>query len=260
MEKRTIKEVEHYNLAAREWRERTAESAQDADIEAADVMRMASYRALYRELAARVPGKRVLDYGCGHGMHAEAIAKMGAKEVVGIDLSEESLALARERIRRARLEGTVTFRAMDAEALEFPDASFDIVFDGGAFSSLDIRKAYREIARVLAPRGLLIGIETLGHNPLANLKRWLNVKRGMRTVWAASHIMKMKDLKAARQYFVPEEIDYFHFIGLLALPLARLPGGITLVKVADACDRTLFAVLPFLKRFGFKAVFVFRKK
>ncbi|MDP3948019.1 MAG: class I SAM-dependent methyltransferase [bacterium] len=260
MEERKEKEIAHYDRLAREWREHTAIGEAGGDIELTDVMRMKSYRALYQELASRVPGKRVLDYGCGHGMHAEAIAKMGAKEVVGIDLSEESLAIARERVRHASIESKVSFRAMDAERLEFPENSFDVVFDGGTFSSIDIAKAYEQIARVLRSGGYLIGIETLGHHPLANLKRWLNKKRGVRTAWAAAHIMKMEDLKTARDYFEPKKILFFHLLGLLALPFSRLPGGTLLVSFADALDRVLFAIFPFLKRYGFKVVFVFKKK
>ena len=260
MEERKEKEVAHYDQLAREWRERTKRGDARGDVEMIDVMRMRSYRELYRILARFVPGKRVLDYGCGHGMHAETIARMGAKEVVGIDLSEESLAIARERIRRAGLEGKVSFRAMDAEQLELPENSFDVVFDGGVFSSIDVRKAYEQIARVLKPGGYLIGIETFGHHPLANLKRWLNAKRGVRTAWAAAHIMKMQDLETARGYFEPEEVRFFHFLGLLALPFSRLPGGALLAALANALDRVLFAVVPVLKRYGFKVVFVLKKK
>lgn len=262
-EERKQREIAHYDRLAREWRERVrqlADGEASGDIERIDVMRMRSYRELYRILARVVPGKRVLDYGCGHGMHAEAIANMGAKEVMGIDLSEESLAIARERIRRAGLENKVSFRAMDAERLEFPAGSFDVVFDGGAFSSIDIAKAYVEISRVLAPGGRLIGIETLGHHPLANLNRWFNKKRGVRTAWAASHIMKTKDLEAAERYFEPEEIRFFHFLGLLALPFARFPGGSLFTALADSLDRILFGALPFLKRYGFKVVFVLKRK
>lgn len=260
MEERIEKEVAHYDRLAREWQERTKRGDAKGDVEMIDVMRMRSYRELYSILARFVPGKRVLDYGCGHGMHAEAIARMDAREVIGIDLSEESLAIARERIRRAGLESRVSFRAMDAERLELPAESFDVVFDGGVFSSIDVAQAYKQIARVLKPGGYLVGIETLGHHPLANLKRWLNTKRGTRTAWAATHIMKMQDIKAARRYFKPEEVRFFHFLGLLALPFSRLPGGALLAALADALDRVLFAVIPPLKRYGFKVVFVFKKK
>ena len=42
-------------------------------------------------------GKRVLDLGCGYGWHAFYAAENGAEKVLGIDLSEKMLAVAREK-------------------------------------------------------------------------------------------------------------------------------------------------------------------
>lgn len=261
MEDYKQKEKEHYDALAKEWREQTAntKNLSATDIETIDVMKMPSYQYLYRLLGEYVKGKSVLDYGCGHGMHAVALADRGAREVVGIDLSEESLAIARERAHKAGYDSRITFKSIDAEHLEFPDGRFDVVFDGGTFSSIDVTKALPEIERVLAPGGVLIGIETLGHHPLANLKRWLNRKRGTRTTWAANHIMKMRDLRLAKTYFTPEKLFFFHFISLITIPFARFPGGSLLVRIGEGIDTILFALFPFLKRYAFKIVFVFKK-
>lgn len=255
MEEYKKKEIAHYDKIAREWKENPS-----GDIEGIDVLDFSSYRKLYELLKKYVPGKHVLDYGCGHGMHSVAIAKMGAAEVVGIDLSRESLAIAEARAEKEAIAHKVKFLAMDAEALEFPDNSFDVVFDGGAFSSLDVQKAFPEIKRVLKPNGYLIGIETLGHHPLANLKRWLNKKRGVRTEWAAEHIVKIKDIKTLGEIFAPTEAYFYHFISLATLPFVNLPGGPILNKLANGADKIIFALFPFLKRYGFKAVFVYQKR
>ena len=152
-----------------------------------------SYRHLESLLKKYSAGKTVLDYGCGTGIHSISPIHYGAKYVVGIDISEESLKIAREHARREGVAEKVTFKIMDCEKMEFPDNSFDIILDCGAFSSLDLEYALQELARVLKPDGMLIGIETLGHNPFANLKRRLNHLRGTRTKWAAGHILKMDD-------------------------------------------------------------------
>lgn len=253
-------EIEHYDKLAAEWQEKaTNKETARIDIEKIDVMKMASYQFLYELLKKYAPGKKVLDYGCGHGMHATEIAKIGATEVIGVDLSEKSLNIAEERAKKEGLSEKIKFIKMDAEKLEFPENSFDIVFDGGTFSSIDISKGLPEIARVLKTGGYLIGIETLGHHPLANLKRRLNKKRGIRTDWAASHIMKMKDFKLARQYFDVIEIRFFHFVSLTAIPFQNFPGGSILIKFTETIDKIIFALLPFLKRYGFKTVFVLQK-
>ena len=262
MEEYKQKEIKHYDTLAKEWREKTSKNriGFSTDVEHIDVMKMSSYQFLYNLLPQYVTGKSVLDYGCGHGMHTTEIAKMGAREIIGIDLSEESLKIAEKRVQDEKLGNKAKFIAMDAEKLEFPENSFDIVFDGGAFSSIDINKAFPEIARVLKPGGFLIGIETLAHHPLANLKRRLNRRCGVRTDWAASHIMKINDFKTANQYFNAVEIRFFHFISLVAIPFQNLPGGSLFVKIMNNIDKIIFLLFPFLKRYGFKSVFILIKK
>jgi len=76
------------------------------------------------------PGARVLDVGCGPGRHAHALGRLGY-EVVGVDISERFVALAREG---APPGAAVTFERADARVLTF-DAEFDAVISlcQGAF-------------------------------------------------------------------------------------------------------------------------------
>src|SRR5262245_47173322 len=63
-------------------------------------------------------GKRILDYGCGHGMAAVVMARRGAV-VSGFDLSDEYLAEAR---RRAIANGVeIDLQAADAHSLPYSD-------------------------------------------------------------------------------------------------------------------------------------------
>lgn len=74
------------------------------------------------------PGSRILDVGCGPGRHANELGRRGF-EVVGIDISETFLALA-----RADAPATVTYARRDARELGFR-AEFDLVISicQGAF-------------------------------------------------------------------------------------------------------------------------------
>jgi SAM-dependent methyltransferase len=76
------------------------------------------------------PGARILDVGCGPGRHAHALGRLGF-EVVGVDISERFVALAREH---APAGAAVTFERADARALRF-EAEFDAVISlcQGAF-------------------------------------------------------------------------------------------------------------------------------
>jgi SAM-dependent methyltransferase len=95
------------------------------------------------------PGVRVLDVATGPGYVAGAAARRNA-EVVGIDFSVPMLAEARRR------EPAVDFREGDAEALPFPDASFDaVVMSFGLLHLACPDEALAEAYRVLHPGGRL---------------------------------------------------------------------------------------------------------
>src|SRR5947209_14664384 len=83
------------------------------------------------DLLARVNPKireSALDLATGIGEPAMSIARMVGPEgrVVGIDLSEQMVELATRIAKERRIPG-LTFLAMDAERLDFPDESFDLV-------------------------------------------------------------------------------------------------------------------------------------
>lgn len=76
-----------------------------------------------RRILPDFSGKRVLDLGCGYGWHCCYAVQQGAAEVIGVDLSENMLAVARDKCPFPQ----VRFLHMPMEEIGFPDASFDIV-------------------------------------------------------------------------------------------------------------------------------------
>ena len=108
--------------------------------------------------AALHEGESVLDVACGTGLvamrAADAVGRAG--RVVGVDLSGRMVQAAAQAAAARGLR-QATFTRMDAEALTFPDASFDVVFCAlGLMYVPDPRQALREMARVLRPRGRLL--------------------------------------------------------------------------------------------------------
>jgi len=98
-----------------------------------------------------IKGRRVLEIGCGMGLHSELMARAGA-DVSAIDLSPTSVAVT---ARRATLKGLrIDVRQMDAVTLDFPDATFDFVWSWGVIHhSSRTGRIVREIHRVLKPGG-----------------------------------------------------------------------------------------------------------
>lgn len=96
-------------------------------------------------------GKQVLEIGCGIGTDGAEFARAGA-DYSGLDLSEASLAIARERLLLAQLR--VSLVAANGELLPFPANRFDHVYSFGVIHhSPDPARVVAELFRVLRPGG-----------------------------------------------------------------------------------------------------------
>jgi SAM-dependent methyltransferase len=96
-------------------------------------------------------GKRCLDAGCGGGRYSIAMARLGAEQVIGCDVSSEGILDCR---RRAREIPTVSFEEASVLNLPFADQSFDFVCSSGVLHHTpDPARGLREITRVLRPGG-----------------------------------------------------------------------------------------------------------
>ena len=108
--------------------------------------------ARYAFAARLARGKRVLDAGCGAGYGSAELAKY-ALSVVGVDVSADAMAYAREHYRLPNLG----FEQASCAALPHADASFDLVAAFEVIEHLpDWRQFLVEARRVLAPTGQLI--------------------------------------------------------------------------------------------------------
>ena len=194
-------------------------------------------------------GSTALEYGCGPGSRAFDLARLGAK-VDGIDISPVAIELARETAQRDDLQELTRFDVMDAEHLEFPDESFDLVCGTSIIHHLDIERAYGEVARVLRPGGIAVFLEALGHNPAINAYR--RSTPALRT--EDEHPLLMMDIAAAREYFTTVESEHFALLSLAAMAVRDRP---VFARVSDALqrvDRAMFRVVPPLRRWSWMAV------
>ncbi len=121
--------------------------------------------------AALRPGETVLDLGSGAGFDAFLAAReVGPSgRVIGVDMTDEMLARARENATRAGI-ATVDFRKGLIEALPVDDASVDVVVSNCVVNLVPDKAAvYREVARVLRPGGRAIISDIVLDAPLPPL-------------------------------------------------------------------------------------------
>lgn len=98
----------------------------------------------------------VLELGCGIGAPARHIAERAGCQVVGIDVTERQLEIARGLVRGLDVEPRITYRLGDARAIPYADATFTHVYSNEAFIHVDDKpRALREAFRVLEPGGVL---------------------------------------------------------------------------------------------------------
>jgi demethylmenaquinone methyltransferase / 2-methoxy-6-polyprenyl-1,4-benzoquinol methylase len=107
------------------------------------------------------PADRVLDVATGTGMVAAELARRYGCRVVGLDQSEEMLAVARAKLARdPALASRVELVAGEAERLPFADAEFDALTFTYLLRYVDDPAAtLRELARVVRPGGRVASLE-----------------------------------------------------------------------------------------------------
>jgi ubiquinone/menaquinone biosynthesis C-methylase UbiE len=138
--------------------------------------RVPAFTAGVRELLTKLLGPgggRCLDLGCGTGIYIAAVAKLGW-DVVGVDLSQDQL-----RVARSRAGDVAELIHADASELPFPEESFDAVYSTLTHTDVeDVPTMFREARRVLRPRGRIVYVGT--HPCFAGPFSWPDEQAGGR--------------------------------------------------------------------------------
>ena len=144
------------------WTGRAASYSEVNQLELATQQRQKWSECLHAEIARQFPDRapeslRVLEVGTGPGFFAILLRELGY-DVTAIDLTPAMLTEAKKNA--GELAGRICWMEMNAEALDFADASFDVVVSRNLTWNLPHPdKAYAEWARVLKPGGLLLNFD-----------------------------------------------------------------------------------------------------
>ena len=100
-------------------------------------------------------GGRILEVGVGTGISLPGYSR--ASRLYGVDISEPMLDKARRRVRALGLDNVEAIEVMDAENLQFPDDSFDVIVAQYVVTAVpNPEKALDEFARVVRPGGEIV--------------------------------------------------------------------------------------------------------
>lgn len=134
-------------------------------------------------------GKKILDIGCGTGNYSIRLAELGY-EVVGIDISDEMLDIARNKAKEKNLN--IKFYNMDIYDLKFIDEEFHGAFSMAAFEFIeDTERAMYEIFRVVKPEGKIL-IGTINKDSSWG-ELYLSQDFQRESVFKHSHFKRMED-------------------------------------------------------------------
>jgi len=112
-------------------------------------------------IAAERVGGRIIEVGVGTGISLSDYSRKN--RVVGVDISEQMLNKARQRVVEQKLDHVEAIEVMDAENLAYPEDSFDVVVAQYVVTAVpDPEKALDEFLRVLKPGGEIIILTRVG--------------------------------------------------------------------------------------------------
>lgn len=138
---------------------------------------------------------------------------------------------------------------MNAEELDFSKDSFDLIIGSGVIYHLELDKFFGRVTEILKPDGKAIFVEPQGENFLINLFRKFTPR--LRT--EDEHPLKSSDYSLMKKYFSEVNINYFHFMTLLAVPLRNFKMFKSALSKLENIDRIVFR-FKFFRRLAWQVV------
>ncbi|MHA2006663.1 MAG: methyltransferase domain-containing protein [Promethearchaeota archaeon] len=200
-------------------------SKSDYDLEREQFFKKANIKL--KNLLGNVSGKKILDVGCGTGTLSFYLAQNGA-DVIGIDLSKNFVVFCKAEAKRLGL--SVEFKEMNAQILDFPDKTFDIIVGSRVVHHIpDVKLFFKETRRLLKKNGFIAFIEPLKKNPIVELNRkFFAPKERTRH----EHPLFISDVKHAERIFKNLEYYVFFLLSPLAMFFKRFIRKNILFKIS----------------------------
>lgn len=155
-------------------------------------------------------GKRVCDFGCGHGEYSVYLAKKGAW-VNAFDISDVAIELTRRHAEANGVKEQVKAEVKSAYKTGYPSDYFDVVFIEGALHHLDIGYGTKEIIRILKPGGKVVFLEPIIQSKAIEFIKFKLLRRWLRFQTASKfeRSLTLQEVKQIGEHF--SSFDYKRF-------------------------------------------------
>ncbi|MEE8056409.1 MAG: class I SAM-dependent methyltransferase, partial [Pseudomonadales bacterium] len=212
----------------------------------------APYRYFESKIRELSPGSdgRILEIGAGTGAFTKILLSTGAN-VLATDISEHSLDVIQKNLKSPK---NLQIEVADMESLTFDNESFDVVTSAGSLSYGDNSVVMNEIYRVLKKGGFFICVDSLNHNPIYRLNRWLHFLKKNRTLSTLKRMPTMSLIDAYQNKFGESNAYYFGSIIWLTPLLEKVTNQFKAAEIVNKFDKLINT-----KNSAFKFVMVAKK-
>jgi ubiquinone/menaquinone biosynthesis C-methylase UbiE len=191
-----------------------AETAKRYNKEVGGYMRLVSKSFISVARKWGITDGKVLDVGTGTGSIAIGFAQgLSGVQVVGLDLSDVALELARDNAQKSEISSRVTFEKGDAQDMPFEDTTFDLVISSDTLHLIkNPIKMFDEVHRVLKPQGWFF---------ISDFRRsWLGILT--KHIRASYSPKEVRDLLSQSKLQKWQVKDYFFWLSIFSKSRDRI--------------------------------------
>jgi len=217
------------------------------------------------EMMPDVPqAPRILDIGCGPGVQTVDLLNMSAGSVVAVDILPLMIERTKCNAERAHVSDRLEVLEQDMEHLDFPPASFDVVWSEGAIYNLGFERGLRKIKNLVRPGGCVVVSEAvwLKPEPPARVAEFWKQYPEIDTVKEKLDVIERLGYRTVGHFLLPDSSwtdDYYDPMEkLIAEKSQEWAGNAEALKVIDESRNEIEIFHQYSDYFGY-VFFVMRR-